>query len=379
MSYNYGEKIIYSNEIFPNRMDLLNAVSNNVIKYLNNPHLNRNVVCLDATWGEGKTHFLREYLIPNLEKRKIQGKPLKVIYINAWENQKYRDPILAFLDHSKLGGHSFALGLNLGVASISTEINNSSEVIEYAKLVDEVHKKEQELLSESNVVIIIDELDRCNPEYAMKFIEMIQHSAYMKSVIVAANMKAMNAFISHIYGEEFSSYYDKIFTHKYRIPRLIDEVKTVMQTIKVDRGVLGGGWNLSIDLIILALQNSGYATPRDIIRLLNNEEFLNRFFSEEFLQYQISNQEAYFMRYILTYTILSDPYEIDIKYLAQRFNEALKHPGLNNYNINDFSDTALYHITGELMKLGYVCNIQALNNSYERAHSKFMHLLKQLN
>jgi len=73
-----------------------------------------------------------------------------------------------------------------------------------------------------NIVIFIDELDRCRPTYALKIIEMLKHYLKMENILVVCmtDLKQLANCIKNVYGNEYDTnmYLDKIFDFKFIIP-----------------------------------------------------------------------------------------------------------------------------------------------------------------
>ena len=71
-------------------------------------------------------------------------------------------------------------------------------------------------------VVVIDELDRCRPDYAVRFLETIKHVFEVKHVtfIVAANTTELAHAMSGVYGEEFDGegYLERFFDITLRLP-----------------------------------------------------------------------------------------------------------------------------------------------------------------
>ena len=77
-----------------------------------------------------------------------------------------------------------------------------------------------ELASSKPIMIFIDELDRCRPDYAISFIENVKHIFDVPNVkiVFVCNMKQLVAAINHRYGQkvEASLYLEKFF--KVKVP-----------------------------------------------------------------------------------------------------------------------------------------------------------------
>ena len=72
------------------------------------------------------------------------------------------------------------------------------------------------------LVIIVDELDRCNPEFAVRLLERIKHYFDNDRItfIFSVNMYELQHTIHRYYGQEFSvdRYLDRFFDLKMSLP-----------------------------------------------------------------------------------------------------------------------------------------------------------------
>lgn len=75
-----------------------------------------------------------------------------------------------------------------------------------------------------NIYIIIDEIDRCNPRYALKLLEEIKHLFSINGYIflVMSNNQQLNNMASNIYGDNVfgaEGYINKFFDIKISLKR----------------------------------------------------------------------------------------------------------------------------------------------------------------
>jgi len=237
------------------------------------------VLNLNAEWGFGKTYFLE-----NL-KLELEEKHHPVVYFDAWKNDYTKDPLLAFIsevdnslkEYFKVDSKTYKVfkgaiksiapkllssvskklvGVSLDELEeviedekISKEIEDNSEMIEKSAstfvlksaenalknhqvikksigsfksnmtlLLDEISKVEDKKLP---LFILIDELDRCRPSYAIELLENIKHLFDIKSIIfiVATDSKQLSHSINAIYGNEFESqrYLKRFFDQEYTL------------------------------------------------------------------------------------------------------------------------------------------------------------------
>lgn len=232
---------------------------------LTNLFLNSNeslVVSLNGAWGEGKTTFVQMWQA----KLKKQGVPS--VYIDAFANDYLNEPfvcvvssILAYADKNivkggqdkindlknrskQVGGQLLSWGARMAIKSATLGLIKDSDIEELKDIKDEIstgasdlagkfvgerissHSKEldniasfKQLLSElpiklqpdSNypLIVIIDELDRCRPTYAVECLEKIKHLFFVKNVmfLLVLNKQQLEQSIKSIYGNIDSDIY----------------------------------------------------------------------------------------------------------------------------------------------------------------------------
>ncbi|WP_249332080.1 KAP family P-loop NTPase fold protein, partial [Pseudoalteromonas rubra] len=211
----------------------------------------------------GKTHFLRQ-LYSQL-RYKDQA---PVVYINAWESGFSKDPLLVIVSEItsqlidqhegykahkaekevgekvkkiwnsmlKLGGCAAALsGLGPIYAPakdlLSAEIKDEDELSlqELYPLQRKAVQDLKQLLSEysevinrKQIVIIVDELDRCRPNYAIELLETIKHFFEMPGYmfVVATDTEQLGHSIKAVYGSEFDGreYLSRFFNRSAKLP-----------------------------------------------------------------------------------------------------------------------------------------------------------------
>lgn len=224
-------------------------------------------VVLDGAWGCGKTTHakrMRECF------RRVYGDRVKCIYWNAAASDFASEPLPMFVaalydyipseKRDEFGKQAFTLCYG-GILSVLRQFFANTlrfdfkEVIEDAKACAHSldtrsmieHQFEDFLKTAGNermridaaraiiqlakaetqtLIVIIDELDRCRPDFALKMIECIKHlfdSAECKFVLVMNKMSMCSA-ITHLYGldgEEAEIYLSKYIKTDFQLPRNI--------------------------------------------------------------------------------------------------------------------------------------------------------------
>lgn len=217
-------------------------------------------VVIDGYWGTGKTEFslkLCNYLSQKANER-------LVIYIDAFKEDHCEDPLLSItaaianalpedekedlikkaVPAIKFGvktalkaGAGWILRQNTDVlteefqqaikdtsnAAIDGTIESLiSEHMEAENHIKALNSKLRELSENKKIILIIDELDRCRPTFAVELLEKIKHifDAPNVSFILVANLSQLKAAINHVYGSSVDSqnYLDKFIKYIVRLP-----------------------------------------------------------------------------------------------------------------------------------------------------------------
>jgi hypothetical protein len=255
------------------------------------------VVSLAAPFGSGKTTFLdmwKESLIKRRENGDFVPMPIS---LNAWESDYCEDPMVAILsgliaatddwkgadkpNESKLKEAAkdtlwFALSLGNDVISTLTGLNPvdamklaESKKEERAKVIPDFIKLHQartksmdqlkhELEAsfggeELKVIVFVDELDRCRPDYAVTYLETIKHVFNIKGMafVLAIDYDQLATSTKALYGESlrFEDYYRKFNHRTIRLPEpetnaLTTLVHTYVKKYVSIEGKRGSGLNL---------------------------------------------------------------------------------------------------------------------------------------
>lgn len=231
------------------------------VKFLNDLKGNH-TIALDAPWGSGKSKFI-EFMCEEFDSENGKTKDIFIVY-NAWKNDYTDDPFLSLMSDffsqiknkeyvgedelkglmaktfsaSKVVGKGVFKGLiknfleSDDVENLSNELNNivndtvattSDELINKAFKDIENSKKTREqftnelknsvtkILEEKGkdkFIIIIDELDRCKPTFAIELLENIKHLFGIKEILffIAIDKAQLSESIKSVYGSGFDSF-----------------------------------------------------------------------------------------------------------------------------------------------------------------------------
>lgn len=224
------------------------------------------VVTLDAPFGSGKSTFL-EMWKDSLTKKREEGEFVPMpITLNAWESDFCGDPLVAILsgllgavdqwkgpakpDKSKLKEAAkdaawFAVGLANGFIASTTgidaldasELTGQKKADRAKKIPDfiEIHEKRTQAMEdlrsqleesfggiELKVVVFVDELDRCRPDYAVSYLETIKHVFNIKGMafVLAIDYNQLSSSTKALYGNsmKFEDYFRKFSHRTIRLP-----------------------------------------------------------------------------------------------------------------------------------------------------------------
>ncbi|MBC8270405.1 MAG: hypothetical protein H8E36_16830, partial [Rhodospirillaceae bacterium] len=281
------------------------------------------VVGLDAKWGEGKTTFAK------LWRNKLKADETKCIYFDAFENDYMSDAFYALtsLIHEivkkeenrhlfnqlkenltslskvvlKAGLKSGAKVLteNIAVKAGATfveELDNATtkyiderfessesdkKVVENFKVfLSSLHEK---LETDKPIVFIIDELDRCRPNYAMEILETIKHFLSVPNIswILVMNRVQLEQSVSHLYGldkESCHSYLQKFVQLWVTLPQSTGGIANKVTYFRHCLNDMGLTHHYEDDSLEIHLINHYDLSLREIEQVLTNFAILeNRF------------------------------------------------------------------------------------------------------
>lgn len=202
---------------------------------------------IDGEWGCGKTWILNELECQLAENSDIR---YLIFHYNAWENDFYDEPLVAILsvmieklnhvisqkyiyeatiDELLRQASADLLTLVSGIVKEVTKIDAEKiirckkgffrRIKEHTKLstkeintlvplqhtLQEVRNNLKMLSEKFHVLLIIDELDRCLPEYAIKVLERLHHICNEMPVIqiLAINKNHLAESICKVFGKQF--------------------------------------------------------------------------------------------------------------------------------------------------------------------------------
>ena len=235
-------------------------------------------ISVDAKWGAGKTFYVRQieqslnYLTRKAKELNIEENvktafsknPLGSlelehtyfpVYYNAWLYDNHSDPLMSLilsitkacecyftqkLNSNTLSDKIISLmdsfSFSIGCVQFGSNFGNAKEkfsgkdILSAVKTEEEIRDKVKEIFDSiivenvQKLVIFIDELDRCRPNFAIEMLERIKHYFDDDRIIFVAsiNREQLIHSISKYYGTNFDStgYLDKFFDWNIYLPKL---------------------------------------------------------------------------------------------------------------------------------------------------------------
>ncbi len=286
-------------------------------------------IAIDGSWGSGKTFSVRQakmliditnefsVLYNTLEEEKKSALISKIeqmypkkgaiiipqlaVYYDAWMNDNSEDPILSIIytvikslnysdkhfkeDFNMLNIVADIIDTILGAAhNMSTSFRDLSSDIQRESLLKSIQQEKdlEEKIQEffasilveraERLVIFVDELDRCRPDYAIRLLERIKHyfSCDRVSFVFSINAAELKKSIRHVYAYDFDAdlYLERFFditipNPGYNIGGL---VKYMWNTISED------DYRYEQDTIVVNFIKTYHLEMRQIARYLQRVE-----------------------------------------------------------------------------------------------------------
>ena len=279
-------------------------------------------IALDSYWGSGKTFFVKQVMmildslsekaytcfegkeqILNCWKMLSKNTELKsyaTIYYDAWKNDADDDPIYSLIYQIVQDTHvekglkekisiedvlSVAGKITSAIAGIDP--NDMAEALKKKDFLDKIRERQEidsrieEFLEKvipencDRFLIIIDELDRCNPSFAVKLLERIKHYFNNDKItfVFSVNLSELQITIRNYYGDEFNSsrYLDRFFDLHISLPP-VEMDKFISYAIDLTPGFA----NSDIIRNVIKTQNM---QMRECLKYISTMKLLQKFLS----------------------------------------------------------------------------------------------------
>tara|TARA_R110002124_G_scaffold158864_1_gene326033 strand:+ start:199 stop:1596 length:1398 start_codon:yes stop_codon:yes gene_type:complete len=247
-------------------------IAEKIIKLLDSD-IDVSPLIIDGKWGTGKTEFC--FKLKNLIEADNPNN-YKVGYVNAFQADHTNEPLLTLIAEvagfygenddkrksfiknaipylrlvSGIGIKAIAsLAFGKYAADIPDDFQEGMEAIEEGSdsfidqslesmIKDQVEAEKNlstlrdalsDIASTNPIILLIDELDRCRPDFAVMMLETIKHVFDVENVqiILITNAEQLKATIKHSYGSETDShsYLYKFFKYQINLPTTTKDIE----------------------------------------------------------------------------------------------------------------------------------------------------------
>lgn len=200
------------------------------------------VVSIDGPWGSGKTAFVK------MCSAELRSRSVPVVEFNAWQQSYTNNPLVdvasaiaaelgeSLSDTVKRtlidGSWHLAKVASRGVIDRDAISQDDPAVFDpWGEAQSKVNEFKDRLAeaaspaggnSAGRLVVLIDELDRCRPDYALELIETVRHLLAQNGIVVllALNRAELCHSIQSLYGPKFDAdrYLRRFTDLPYRLP-----------------------------------------------------------------------------------------------------------------------------------------------------------------
>lgn len=227
------------------------------------------VLAIDSSWGTGKTTFLN--MLEN-KMNNIENDNYTIINYNAWKSDAWKNPfetlMYAILENKifntnddinnlkEIGKDLKEVAKNIGKGFVKKQLSKiiSEDVVEvldkeliqsgdykrfmdnksidydffkeyeeYSKSIESMKKNLKKVCEKNQIVVFIDELDRCKPTFAIELLEMIKHLFDVENMVFvfALDINQLSYSVQSVYGAGVDStgYLCRFFDYISKLPK----------------------------------------------------------------------------------------------------------------------------------------------------------------
>jgi len=213
------------------------------------------VVAIDGAWGSGKTFFLKCWVGAHLNDETHNA---QIVYFDAFQHDFLDDPLIALVGAiaerveapedtgvqkalklaKEVAPKLARVGLRLGISAVTAgSVGDGDKFIDWFWKQEDGKRHAMNTFREAlkkltapakeddtpkKLVIVVDELDRCRPDYALSLLEIIKHFFSVENVhfILGFNMRELENSVRARYGDKVNAgqYLQKFITLPMRLP-----------------------------------------------------------------------------------------------------------------------------------------------------------------
>lgn len=380
----------------------------NILTNLINNHETGFVLSINNSWGTGKTTFIEMF------RQSLINEGFETALFNAWENDYETDPLISILGELKIlskavsdkekidkvvtngskiaikgfkaivkhqivkhAGQEFAdiydSIIESGQDIIEKEIDEYSEkknnIVDFRKsLVDYISSRS----NEKPIVFIIDELDRCRPDYGINFLESIKHFFNVPNIvfILSIDKEQLGAAIKGFYGSESidtDEYLKKIIDIELSLPYpdLTSYTKAKIQSLVFENAKIITPQTTNNDIIynieksFKIFYEQDRISPRKLNKILNHQKLVVLSF----------NEYEHFNFYIISF-LMYLKYQHDYLYTGLLKKDEKIFNKVIEILVGKMTKTRLHHVELHILKSIYAFLVTYYESEVQVEHFK---------
>ncbi len=237
-------------------------IAKKIIKLLTS-NIDLSPMIIDGDWGTGKSEFCHKLI----NKFRAEHTNAQILYIDAFQADHADNPMMtilaeimtlvpadkkeAFLEKAipvaryviktglkalvshvlRINAEDIPVGIEQNIKDASNKAIDASveAILKDHEQAEQNLKSLQILLAtlakEQPMIIFIDELDRCRPDFSVQMLEVIKHTFNVENVkfILVTNSNQLKAAINHAYGASIDAtrYLDKFIKFTIKLPEKV--------------------------------------------------------------------------------------------------------------------------------------------------------------
>ena len=307
---------------------LIEIITNNK-RYKRESDSNSFVLAIDSSWGTGKTTFFN--MLEN-KMNETKNDSCTIINYNAWKNDAWKNPFETLMytilenkifnatddinNLKEIGKDLKEVAKNIGKGFIKKQLSKivSEDVVEaldkeiiqsgdykrfmdntsinydffkeyeeYSNSIESMKKKLKKVCEKIQIVVFIDELDRCKPTFAIELLEMIKHLFDVENMVFvfALDISQLSYSVQSVYGTGIDStgYLCRFFDYISKLPKfdtdkyieaIIEKNKLLNHDLKKEYTNQGIFTQITFSSIFKELANLYNLSLRDINTIYSN-------------------------------------------------------------------------------------------------------------
>ena len=243
-------------------------------------------VALNGAYGSGKTFLLQRWIA------ELKKNSRTVVYYDAWENDGDDDPLISLVETLVDGaGKEQREAWHQGVKDVAEQLvkRSSGGIVDLDKIkkrtmessrldtATRLRRNSRGVLHKwlsgwgSQLIVVIDDLDRCRPSFALELLERVKHILNTPNLVVVfgVNLESLSESVKVVHGNiDAEGYLLRMFDYVRHLPTGIGRNLTPLTTPWMNHfGLHGVVRDTSLSWMALE-RAAAMLTARDVERIV---------------------------------------------------------------------------------------------------------------